>query len=82
MEHELQHEVNMNKSGPPTIYPEGPLTEHITIRVTPKQKEFILKNTGTADLRNILLDNARIYNDKQLPLDYKNAGTADTWGGR
>jgi hypothetical protein len=68
------------KGGPPKIYPDdGPLSDHITIRVTPRQKDFIMDNLGTSDLRKVLIEYASRYNKQQLPLKYSNAGYIDLW---
>ena len=67
-----------NKPGPQTIYPE-PLSEIICLRVTPQQKEFIMNNTGTSELREILLTHAQAVKSNQLPTEYSKAGAADIW---
>jgi len=72
--------MKKRKGGPPKIYPDdGPLSDHITIRVTPRQKDFILANLGTADLRDVLINYANSVNSQQLPIEYSTAGQANPW---
>ena len=58
------------------IYDE-PLSETIGIKVTAKQKSFILANLGTSDLREILIEYANNYNAGQLRINYQ--GSANQW---
>ena len=70
--------IMKNKTGPAYKYPhDGALSDRITIRVTPQQKEYIMKKAGTSDLREILLDYVKAYNVGQLPLEYSKTGVAD-----
>jgi hypothetical protein len=68
-----------NKSGPPVLYPdEGALTDRLVVRVSARQKELILENLGTTDIRTILLNYAKIAQSGQLSFE-TTAGAANHW---